>query len=1402
MAPRNFGRTQQMWVVIAGCLSLFAFFLWLVPGMNAALFWRVLLAGLAATAIAGGVWQVWLTRSMRGRESSVKLLDRITGGDLSLSAREIDAAAHSEQMSFALRALVANLERTIRRFGQLATDVAKVSDQMSGRSRILARSASDQLASTETTSSSVMQIDQSINSVRTSMEELSANAEETSTSVLQMSASIEEVSRIADTLSDFVEQTSSAILEMIASINEVATNTESFSSFATQTASSMVEMNATTDEIGKSARQSAELARYVKDAANEGREAVGGTVDGMRKIQQAVEEAKAALTDLAERSQEIGEIVRVIDEIAGQTNLLALNAAIIAAQAGERGKGFAVVADEIRDLSERTSVSTDEIRTLIENVQRGVARAAEQMNLSGDRVSDGVGLTNRASVVLEKILDLTDRSTNSISEIARATEEQARGSRAATAAIEEVTKMVQQTAAATQQQSQTSRKIGEQAATVRDYTKHLKRAMGEQEHGSRAISKAMENVMGLVQNVLESTSVLASESSAIVKSMEVISRGSREASFGVSDLNQMANTLSHESTLLKQEVSRFALPIPDDGGRVTTATVLWQKLTFDPIHISAAALGFMSRAVHANLVQYGEGAELIPGLAERWEVLEQGTLYRFHLRHGVRFHNGRLFEARDVHENFVRLLSPESKSSSDWILRNVVGADEVIAGRTKTLSGVVIRDTHTVDVHLDEPVAFFLSLLTMNEMGIVATEEGRDPERMRLKPAGAGPFKVEEATEGQRVRLRRNEGYWVPGIPHVDELEFRLDLRSGRDVADAFLRGELDVAHGIPLKIANELRNDPRYAAYMLTTVQLHTSYFGYDSSTAPFDRVEVRQAVNYALNRTRFNEVLYSGLGVLAQSLLPPGLLGYDPELRGYPYDPDKARSLLRQAGYASGFSVEYRTWETDEFNNSGLVPLIIEDLAAIGIQVNVTRHTATEARAPLDRRGHGNVFCGNWFADFPDPDNFFYVFFHSESGAVRGFYFHRDDVDRQILEARRTNDIERRAEIYRDLDRMVVNDAPLAPLFHERMFVLHRPEVRGVRTSLVPPAVRYYDVWRERSSFAFRTTGTAQPCPAGGNRGMCGGQGPRDSPLHCRAMNRARVHLALFAVAILFSLNYIISKLGMHAFDPVSFAFLRVVGSAIVLNVLLRDTTPLSGADKRRHTGLAFLGVVVNQTLFLAGLSMTSAHVAAILITTIPVFTLAAAIVIGQERATLLKVAGIAIAAAGALLVVWGEGFEGTRRSLLGATLIIGNCLSYSLYLVVSKPMMARLTARRVLGRIFALAAVVMLPIAAVPLARLQWSAIPPRAWLALAIVIAGPTVLAYLMNAWALAHADSSLVAAYTYVQPVLTTILAAVFLAERIRGVVLIAAVMIFAGVFMSGLPMPPAAREESVPGNPD
>jgi len=277
--------------------------------------------------------------------------------------------------------------------------------------------------------------------------------------------------------------------------------------------------------------------------------------------------------------------------------------------------------------------------------------------------------------------------------------------------------------------------------------------------------------------------------------------------------------------------------------------------------------------------------------------------------------------------------------------------------------------------------------------------------------------------------------------------------------------------------------------------------------------------------------------------------------------------------------------------------------------------------------------------------------------------------------------------------------------------------------------------------------------------------------------------VHAALIGVALLFSANYILAKIVMREISPISFAWLRVAGAAAIMAFVVRDAEPLSREDSRRVALFALLGVVINATLFLLGLSLTTVQVSAVLITTIPVFTLALAILAGFEPASANRIGGIGLAAAGALLVVGGESLSGTWRSFAGALMIVANCLSYATYLVISKPHMARLSARIVVAKMFLFGSVLMLPIAAYPLSRERWSQISPRAWIVLVLVILGPTVLAYLLQAWALRHADSSAVAVYTYVQPVLASILGAIFLAEHIRPIIALAAVLIFAGVWL-------------------
>ena len=283
-----------------------------------------------------------------------------------------------------------------------------------------------------------------------------------------------------------------------------------------------------------------------------------------------------------------------------------------------------------------------------------------------------------------------------------------------------------------------------------------------------------------------------------------------------------------------------------------------------------------------------------------------------------------------------------------------------------------------------------------------------------------------------------------------------------------------------------------------------------------------------------------------------------------------------------------------------------------------------------------------------------------------------------------------------------------------------------------------------------------------------------------------RILVHAALTTSATLFSINYIISKVAMHAFTPFVFAYLRIVGAAIVLLLLQagRESEPLTRGDWRQLLLFSFLGVVINQTFFLGGLALTTAHVAAILITTIPIFAHVAAIVLGREKATALRTGGIAMAGVGAALVIGFEGFEGTPKAVIGDLMIVTNSLSYALYLVLSKPMMARLSARRVLTMMFAFAAVILLPAAVWPLLHEPWGRIGPYAWLSLAAVIAGPTVAAYLINGWALGQVASSVVAAYSYLQPVLTVVLAALLLGEAIRPAAILAGTMIIIGVYLA------------------
>jgi methyl-accepting chemotaxis protein len=355
-----------------------------------------------------------------------------------------------------------------------------------------------QLNASEETARYIKEMTSSQREIAQHVEVLAASAEESSSSVLEITATNEQVAGNIVELASSVRETVASIEEMAYSIKEVAKNVDALSLTAEETSSSMNEMDVSIDQVQSNANETARLSEEVAQDAERGAESILKTIGEIYRIKESSQEAVAVISNLGSRIDAIGQILNVIDDVAEQTNLLALNAAIIAAQAGEHGKGFAVVADEIKDLAERAGASTKEIADLIKTIQAESKNAILAVERGAQNVDRGVEVSNEAERALKKILESSQKSTNMVRAIARATVEQAKGSKQVTDAIGRIAATVQQIAAATAQQARGSELIMKSGEKMRAISSQVERSSQEQARGSRQITQAIESINGLV----------------------------------------------------------------------------------------------------------------------------------------------------------------------------------------------------------------------------------------------------------------------------------------------------------------------------------------------------------------------------------------------------------------------------------------------------------------------------------------------------------------------------------------------------------------------------------------------------------------------------------------------------------------------------------------------------------------------------------------------------------------------------------------------------------------------------------------------------------------------------------------------------------------------------------------
>jgi ABC-type oligopeptide transport system substrate-binding subunit len=459
--------------------------------------------------------------------------------------------------------------------------------------------------------------------------------------------------------------------------------------------------------------------------------------------------------------------------------------------------------------------------------------------------------------------------------------------------------------------------------------------------------------------------------------------------------------------------------------------------TLDPALVGdSVSWGYLIQ-IFSGLVRLDDRLEIVPDLAERWDVSPDGRTYTFTLRQAT-FHSGRTVTAGDFKYAMERALNPATRSTTAHsYLGDIVGAEDVAAGRTTDLRGVRAPDEHRLEIEIDAPKSYFLAKLTHPVAFALDRDNVETGPSWFERPSGAGPFRLGTWERGVRINLLRFNGYWA-GAARVREVDFDLAPVPG---VVLYEQGAVDVTE-VDLGDLDRV-GDPKnpLSRELVVTPLLSTWYLGLNARTPPFDDPLVRRAFAYATDRRRLTRVYFRDSRTAATTILPPGLPGHNPDVRAPDFDLARARELLAQSRYAGRMPEIVLSVGA----GSGSTGEAMAEMYARNLGVDVGVREWGEDFLPMLERRQAQMFLTGWIADYPHPENFLDILFHSRSAANYGSA--DDPALDQLLEAARVErDPGRRAELYAQTERTLLESAAAVPIFHEVARALVRPYVRGL--------------------------------------------------------------------------------------------------------------------------------------------------------------------------------------------------------------------------------------------------------------------------------------------------------------------------------------------------------------------
>ena len=455
-----------------------------------------------------------------------------------------------------------------------------------------------------------------------------------------------------------------------------------------------------------------------------------------------------------------------------------------------------------------------------------------------------------------------------------------------------------------------------------------------------------------------------------------------------------------------------------------------------------------------GLVQLDDSLNIMPDIAKRWEINDSTSTYTFYLREDVYFHENSVFgsdstrvvNASDFTYSFDRLTDPEVASPGSWVLQNVAAYE-------------ALNDT-TFQIQLKQPFPAFLGLLSMRYCSVVPQEAvehyGND---FRRNPIGTGPFKFKMWEENVKLVLRKNPLYFETDeegaqLPYLEAVAITF-LPDKQSEFLQFAQGKIDFVSGLDnsykdeiLTTTGELQEKYKDRVQLITCPYLNTEYLGFfmGAETPEIQSKALRQAVNYGFDRNKMVTYLRNGMGVPAEyGFIPKGLPGFD-FIEGYSYQPDMARALVEQYMAETGDSKPEIVIGTNS-QYLDLCEYIQRELEKIGIKVTVDVMPPSTLRQ-MKSSGELDIFRASWVADYPDAENYLSLFY-SPNFTPNGpnyTHFKNDLIDSLYTSSLSITNIEERKKVYAQMDSIIIDEAPIVPLYYDMAIRFVNKDVSGL--------------------------------------------------------------------------------------------------------------------------------------------------------------------------------------------------------------------------------------------------------------------------------------------------------------------------------------------------------------------